>query len=279
MIRLFAAVRIPDEIAEGLARRQIGLDGARWRTADQLHITLRFFGELREDVARDLDAELAAVGGAPFDLVLEGAGAFGEGGDIPAIWAGVADNPELRRLAKACETAARRAGLKPEGRQFRPHVTLAYLRRADPDKDRIRLGSQHLHPPTGDGTGDANLPLPFAADHAVGRNGKLENHIGAAADLAHEIGFERPLPLFRENADINGDTGIAQAHDAAPGDALVRIEDRDHHAGNAGCDEWFICPYRTQMPLALFRPVSPTPWPRPPLPRPAAAGSRHPPPV
>jgi 2'-5' RNA ligase len=134
MIRLFAAVPIPEEIARGLARRQAGLEGARWRTVEQLHITLRFFGEIREDVARDLDGELAAVGGAPFDLVLEGAGAFGEGGDIDAVWAGVADNPELRRLAKGCETAARRAGLKPESRNFRPHLTLAYLRRPDPDK-------------------------------------------------------------------------------------------------------------------------------------------------
>ena len=132
MIRLFAALAIPEEIAQGLARRQTGLEGARWRTGLQLHITLRFFGEVREDVARDLDAELSTVGGAPFDVVLEGAGAFGEGGDIHTVWAGVADNPELKRLAKACDTAARRAGLKPDGRNYRPHLTLAYLRHPDP---------------------------------------------------------------------------------------------------------------------------------------------------
>ncbi|HKR86961.1 MAG TPA: RNA 2',3'-cyclic phosphodiesterase [Phenylobacterium sp.] len=132
MIRLFAALAIPEEIAQGLARRQAGLEGARWRTGLQLHITLRFFGEVREDVARDLDAELSTVGGAPFDVVLEGAGAFGEGGDIHTVWAGVADNPELKRLAKACDTAARRAGLKPDGRNYRPHLTLAYLRHPDP---------------------------------------------------------------------------------------------------------------------------------------------------
>jgi 2'-5' RNA ligase len=134
MIRLFAAVAVPPDIAEGLARRQTGLEGARWRTAEQLHVTLRFFGEIRQDVARDLDAELSVIGGSPFDMALEGAGAFGEGADINAIWAGVADNPELKRLAKACETAARRAGLKPDTRNFRPHVTLAYLKRPEPDK-------------------------------------------------------------------------------------------------------------------------------------------------
>lgn len=134
MIRLFAAVAIPPAIAEGLARRQTGLDGARWRPPESLHITLRFFAEVREDVADDLDGELSRITGAPMSLQLEGAGAFGDGPDVHAIWAGVADNPALRRLAGRCEQAARRAGLKAERRNFRPHVTLAYLRGADPVK-------------------------------------------------------------------------------------------------------------------------------------------------
>ncbi len=144
MIRLFAAVAVPAEIAEALARRQQGLEGARWRSADQLHVTLRFFGEIREDLARDLDAELGAIGGGAFDLVLEGAGAFGEGDDIHAVWAGVAESPELKRLAKACEGAARRVGLKPETRNFRPHLTLAYLRRPAPDKVAAWIQANNL---------------------------------------------------------------------------------------------------------------------------------------
>jgi len=132
MIRLFAALSLPDEVGTALQRRQTGIEGARWRPLEALHVTLRFFGEIREDVARDLDLELTGVRGEAFELELAGVGAFGEGADIHAIWAGVADNPALRRLAKACETAARRAGLKAETRHYRPHVTLAYLRHADP---------------------------------------------------------------------------------------------------------------------------------------------------
>ena len=59
----------------------------------------------------------------PFD------GYFGEGVDIHAVWAGVAENPALRRLARAHERAAREVGLKPETRLYTPHVTLAYLKR------------------------------------------------------------------------------------------------------------------------------------------------------
>jgi 2'-5' RNA ligase len=132
MIRLFAAVAVPEDIGEALRRRQQGVPRARWRPLEALHITLRFFGDVREDRADDLDAELSAVTGRPFELMLEGAGSFGEGEDIRAVWAGVADSPALRRLAARCEAAARRAGLKPERRAYRPHVTLAYTRRPDP---------------------------------------------------------------------------------------------------------------------------------------------------
>lgn len=132
MVRLFAAVAIPDEIGMALMKRQKGVEGARWRPLDALHVTLRFFGDIREDVARDLDVELLSIAGRPFDMVLEGAGAFGEGPDIHAVWAGVAENGELRQLARACEAAARRVGLKAEGRAYRPHVTLAYTRHPDP---------------------------------------------------------------------------------------------------------------------------------------------------
>jgi len=132
MIRLFAALAVPPEIGRVLQARQFGIEGARWRPLEALHVTLRFFGEVRQDVARDLDAALMGVGGRPFSIRLEGAGAFGEGPDLNAVWAGVAESPELRRLAEACETAARRAGLKAEKRAYRPHVTLAYLRRPDP---------------------------------------------------------------------------------------------------------------------------------------------------
>jgi 2'-5' RNA ligase len=132
MIRLFAALALPSEIAAALTRRQTGVDGARWRPVESLHVTLRFFGDIREDIARDLDTELASINGGGFELVLSGVGAFGEGRDIHAIWAGVEEDAGLTRLAQACETAARRAGLKPERRHYRPHVTLAYTRQPDP---------------------------------------------------------------------------------------------------------------------------------------------------
>lgn len=132
MIRLFAALAVPAEIGRPLLARQFGIDGARWRPLEALHVTLRFYGDLREDVARDLDAELLAIQARSFEISLEGAGSF-DGGEGPdAVWAGVAESADLRRLAGACDAAGRRAGLKLDNRRYRPHVTLAYLRRPDP---------------------------------------------------------------------------------------------------------------------------------------------------
>lgn len=132
MIRLFAALSVPEEIGAALQSRQGGIEGARWRPLEALHVTLRFFGEVRQDVARDLDTELLGVTGRAFEIELVGAGSFADGDDIHAVWAGVKESPALTRLAEACEAAARRAGLAPDKRRYRPHVTLAYLRRPDP---------------------------------------------------------------------------------------------------------------------------------------------------
>jgi 2'-5' RNA ligase len=132
MIRLFAALDLPPDIAAALTARQNGLRDARWRPLASLHITLRFFGDIAEDVASDLDEELGRLDAAPFEASLEAVGYFGEGDRIAAIWAGVAENAPLNALAAACERAARQAGLKPDTRRYTPHVTLAYLRRPDP---------------------------------------------------------------------------------------------------------------------------------------------------
>lgn len=138
MIRLFTAVEIPPDIAAGLARRQRGLPGARWRPEEALHITLAFYGEVTEPQADDLDAELSRVAGRPFDLSLSGVGAFGEGWKTRALWAAVAASEPLSVLAGRCAAAGRRAGIAIRSRDYRPHVTLAYLK---PQTEPARIGA------------------------------------------------------------------------------------------------------------------------------------------
>jgi 2'-5' RNA ligase len=144
MIRLFTALAVPPELVEGLASRQTGLNGARWRPVETLHITLCFVGEVAEPLADDIDAELSRIDGPAPTLTLEGAGSFGEGADIRAIWAGVAESPDLTVLAGRCERAARRAGASLQRRAYRAHVTLAYLRRPEPREVAAWIGRNNL---------------------------------------------------------------------------------------------------------------------------------------
>ena len=150
MIRLFTALSVPDDVAATLARRQSGLPGAKWRTFDQLHITLAFYGETDERRADDLAAELerAATGG-PFEIALKGVGAFGDDHRSHTLWAGVERNERLAVLANRCRTAAERAGLTLEKREYRPHLTLAYLKpQTNPDRIGAWItGHNLLHSP------------------------------------------------------------------------------------------------------------------------------------
>ncbi|WP_158764226.1 RNA 2',3'-cyclic phosphodiesterase [Terricaulis silvestris] len=134
-LRLFAALDLPDDIVERVMALMKGVPGAKWRPRENLHLTLRFFGEVTEPVADDLDAALSSTADAtaPFELQLKAAGSFG-GADPHALWIGVAVDPALTKLAADCERAARRAGLKAEPLKYKPHVTVAYLSAAPLDR-------------------------------------------------------------------------------------------------------------------------------------------------
>ncbi|MEJ0022342.1 MAG: RNA 2',3'-cyclic phosphodiesterase [Alphaproteobacteria bacterium] len=130
MLRLFAALTPPDDVADRLVAMQRGVGGARWSPRENLHITLCFCGDVDERTAEELDGELAAISARSFDLALKGAGFFGKT-DPHALYVGMANDAPLRDLANACERAARRAGVKTDGRKYTPHLTLAYLSHAE----------------------------------------------------------------------------------------------------------------------------------------------------
>jgi 2'-5' RNA ligase len=136
MPRLFTGVEIPDEIGHSLSMLRGGLPGARWVDPGNYHLTLRFIGEIGEDVAADIDDALSRLRARRFTLQIAGTGVFA-GGDKPrSLWVGVEKNPELVGLRDKIEQALIRVGLPPEQRKFAPHVTLARLRDAPLDKLR-----------------------------------------------------------------------------------------------------------------------------------------------
>lgn len=126
-LRVFAALPIPDEIADPVLSLMDHVPGARWRPRENLHITLAFYGELDGLVIEGLDAELACVSRAGFELKLSGVSRFGRK-EPSALWLGVEENSTLKALAKACRRAGERAGVQLERRSYLPHLTIAYLK-------------------------------------------------------------------------------------------------------------------------------------------------------
>jgi len=149
MIRLFVGIELPPELRLQLSLLSGGLPGARWVDAGNLHLTLRFIGEIDEGTASDIDSALARIRSPRFSLTLAGTGCFG--GDKPRLlWVGVEDNAALFQLRDRIEAALRRAGLAADTRRYSPHVTLARLDRVDRPRLQDYLSAHALFraPPT-----------------------------------------------------------------------------------------------------------------------------------
>lgn len=125
MHRLFVALRPPPEIRSALLAAMGGVSGARWQDDAQLHITLRFIGEVDGRTAESIADALAGIRHPALDLTIDGVGTFERKSRTDALWARVAPSDSLHALHKKIDHALVRAGLSPETRAYKPHVTLA----------------------------------------------------------------------------------------------------------------------------------------------------------
>jgi 2'-5' RNA ligase len=128
MHRLFVAVRPPALIRAQLLGLMQGVGGARWQHEDQLHLTLRFIGEVDRHRARDVAAALGAIHHPSFAIALAGLGTFERRGK-GALWAGVSPHEELKALHKKIDQACLTVGIEPDSRAYFPHITIARLNR------------------------------------------------------------------------------------------------------------------------------------------------------
>lgn len=131
MIRLFIALPIPEETRQELASLCNGLPGARWVPPENLHLTLRFVGEVEGDIAQDLAHGLSRIDTSGFEVDLHELTWFGTKKKPSVVCVKARKTDALLHLQKKVESVCVREGLKPESRKFCPHVTLARLRAAD----------------------------------------------------------------------------------------------------------------------------------------------------
>jgi 2'-5' RNA ligase len=179
-MRLFVGIPLPDDIRDRLGALCAGLPKARWVRPENMHVTLRFIGEVDEGQAEDLHGLLDDIAAPAFPVSLAGIGCFerGRGNKVGAVWTGVEAGSAVGHLHEKVESAAVRAGFGPEHRKFKPHITLARLN----GTPSVRVG-QFIQAHEGFRAG------PFMADRFtlfrshLGREGA---HYEALADYALE---------------------------------------------------------------------------------------------
>ncbi len=124
MHRLFVAIRPPEPIRDLLIDAMDDSADFRWVGEDNLHLTLRFVGQVERPVASDLADALGRLRFGRFALQVKGVGRFeqSKGG---ALWAGVEPREPVAALAAKVERICQSVGLEAERRSFHPHLTLA----------------------------------------------------------------------------------------------------------------------------------------------------------
>ena len=129
LVRAFVAVSVPEPASSELERYLDSLRplaGLRWVTRAQLHITLRFLGELRPETLEQVKDRLASLRFEPFEVGLSCAGAFPAMSCPRVLWlSGKRGKKKLFAMAEAVDEAVAAAGLARERRAFKPHLTIA----------------------------------------------------------------------------------------------------------------------------------------------------------
>ena len=135
-MRLFIALELPPELrrAASAVQKELKPCGAnvKWVETDNMHLTLKFLGEVEETGLGGIKQSLSAACEAysPLRLGVRGCGSFPPKGNPSVVWLGLSgDLQVLARLAADIESSMEKRGFEPEKRPFKPHLTLGRVRR------------------------------------------------------------------------------------------------------------------------------------------------------
>jgi len=135
-VRCFIAIEMNEAVQELAIAAQQRLReygaGIRWVRPEQIHITLKFLGEVPDQKVVRVAGAMAAVAEAtpPFRIEVGGIGCFPPRGWVRVVWIGLRDpSGELGRCFDRCEAQMSRLGFAREGRGFSPHITIGRVRK------------------------------------------------------------------------------------------------------------------------------------------------------
>jgi len=133
-MRLFTAIGIYEPLKDGIEAMRRGLPGARWTPREQLHLSLRFIGEVSQGVFLEIRDALQGLRQPTFPLVLTGVGTFSGPGRSRVLWIGAEHSEPLLHLRSALDRILSSLGLRLERSKFHPHVTIARAKKTSPDR-------------------------------------------------------------------------------------------------------------------------------------------------
>ncbi len=157
-IRTFIAIELDDALRRALAETQAQFQRervarlVRWVAPANIHVTLKFLGDVDADMLPALERALveARAGIAPFTLTIAGAGAFPNTRKPNVLWVGARGQVEIAtRLAQRIEEACAALDLSREARAFSPHLTLGRVRREASPEERRAIGAMVEHAQVG----------------------------------------------------------------------------------------------------------------------------------
>jgi 2'-5' RNA ligase len=148
MKRLFVAISPPPDLRRDIAELARAVPGGRPVRAEQLHLTLKFIGEVEGGKLLDITEALSEVTRPVFPLSLHGVGVFPPRGTPRVVWTGIEPIEEVDRLRRDIEKTLCAVGIPKEKQKFSPHLTLARL--TSPNIPRLQeflAGNSLLHSP------------------------------------------------------------------------------------------------------------------------------------
>jgi len=136
MLRAFIAIELPGglqkAISQVIERLQLpaGKSAVRWVQASNIHLTLKFLGDVAPTSLGVIEEALKTEAGSHSDFRMEagGLGAFPNIKRPRVIWLGVDAPPELTSLQRGIDSATAKLGYASETRPFSPHLTLGRVR-------------------------------------------------------------------------------------------------------------------------------------------------------
>lgn len=153
LVRAFIAAELPDSLQDAVAvstaglQAELGPDLVRWVPRRNIHLTLKFLGDVSPSNL-DLIMHVLAVEAArhePFDMLVEGIGAFPNARRPRVLWIGLKGPSTLVSLQHELDSATARLGYKSEERGYAPHLTIGRVRPTAGVSAQQRIGEGLVH--------------------------------------------------------------------------------------------------------------------------------------